>query len=84
MRSVQLAVECRGPEIVARVNGHEIGRVCDAGFGDGYVGMSLFGPGHAVFPGLVAEEMKWPRFGLSDSCQGRLSAKSSRTNRVYD
>jgi hypothetical protein len=30
----------------------------DAAFQDGYVGMSLFGPSHAVFRDLFAEELK--------------------------
>ena len=53
-RWVTLAAECRGDEIVVYVDNREIGRVQDTRFQDGYVGMCLFGPGHAVFRDLVA------------------------------
>ena len=52
----RLQVECRGDLIVLYVNGREIGKVRDDSFPDGYVGMTVFGPGHAVFRDLVAEE----------------------------
>ncbi|MGH9614166.1 MAG: hypothetical protein ACRD4P_13920, partial [Bryobacteraceae bacterium] len=52
----RLQVECRGDVIALSVNGREIGKVRDGSFPDGYVGMTLFGPGHAVFRDLVAEE----------------------------
>lgn len=51
----RLQIECRGEVIVLYVNGREIGKVRDDSFPDGYVGMTVFGPGHAVFRDLVAE-----------------------------
>ena len=54
----RLRVECHGDLIALYVNDHEIGRVQNSSFPDGFVGMTLFGPGHAVFRDLIAEEPK--------------------------
>lgn len=53
-----LRVECRGEVITLYVNDLEIGKVRDTRFHDGHVGMALFGPGHAVFRELIAEELQ--------------------------
>jgi Ca-activated chloride channel family protein len=54
----RLGVECHGDLVILSVNNREIGRLRDARFEDGYVGMTLFGPGHAVFRDLMAEDSK--------------------------
>src|SRR5579864_316575 len=54
----RLLVECHGDLIALYVNERKIGIVQNASFADGYVGMTLFGTGHAVFRDLVAEEPK--------------------------
>ena len=54
----RLRVECHGDLIALYVNERKIGTVQDASFSDGYVGMTLFGPGHAVFRDLIAEDPK--------------------------
>ncbi len=54
----RLRVECHGDLVVLFVDNREIGKVRDARFEDGYVGMTLFGVGHAVFHDLIAEEFK--------------------------
>jgi Ca-activated chloride channel family protein len=53
-----LRVECLGEVMTLYVNDMEIGKVRDARFHDGHVGMTLFGPGHAVFRDLIAEELQ--------------------------
>jgi Ca-activated chloride channel family protein len=53
-----LRVECNRDLIALFVNNREIGKVRDGRFEDGYVGMTLFGAGHAVFRDLMAEDLK--------------------------
>jgi Ca-activated chloride channel family protein len=51
-----LRVECRGNSIVAYVDGREAGRVKDARFPSGHIGLAQFGAGHAVFRDLLVSE----------------------------
>lgn len=52
----RLRVECHGDVLTLFINDLRVAIVKDARFGDGYVGLTLFGPGHAVFRDLIAED----------------------------